>query len=644
MHLVNYYQIFLFLTVAASVLLLGMKIYQWFDPQKQFYLNRYLYLGEALLLGSIGLVGGFVFFSLISLYRLPFLLGLTLLNFLWLFDPSIRKNLRELFFKPIRYDVGTVLFLCVLLGWIFRNCFFQADVDSFSTYLFSQKLWIENGSSLLGKPSDTFIIFLPQFDQVLNSLGLALFPGETLYPAFIGLFWRVIVLILLFGYAKYKFRNTILALSTVSMTVFNDHFFYSGVNHWVLINGALLALLFAAVYNFWEARTGNDINRFVLACVFLSQTLANKYQMAYAVILVFGVGFSIQNHKRALIVGILQNKIRFLILAGAVGILSLWFLKNFLITGDPVFPGFAGRLHAFGWTPEQASTFMEVFGGIGPETFLKYMSFLFVWPGIKAAKLVLLLVYALPFMFLFLRKTIKQDDQGQLEEFCYWLGISMLTLLGICLMCHQDSRFYRYLLPVFSFAAIYGCFFLLTQLVRVPRNLSGVLLFMISVAPMANEGLKTPLAQEGGFRYPTFAQNIKVLTGRIKTGDVLHDRYPDIAKVLKLVEANPDKFAKAAWDMASFKVNIPQFWLPQRPVVSVWYSNLIHWDSYADKNEILKDFRSADIEWVIEIKDTGWGFTGIEEYAEKVSAQIRFPSKKFYAYSEIEELDKTNFK
>jgi hypothetical protein len=366
--------------------------------------------------------------------------------------------------------------------------------------------------------------------------------------------------------------------------------------------------------------------------------------MAYATVLVFGMGLLIQNNKRILVAEILRNKSRCSILIAAAGLLALWFLKNFLITGDPVFPGFAGRLRVFEWTPGQEAAFMQVFGGIGPEIFLKYMSFLLIWPGIKAAKLVLLLIYALPFTLLFLDKKTGQDYQGQISELCYWIGISALTLFGICLMCHQDSRFYRYPLPMFSFTAIYGGFFLLTQLGRVPRTLAVASLLLMSFVPMANEGLKVPLAQEGGFRYPTFAQNIQVLTGRIRTADVVNARYPDIAKVLALVKNHPDQFAKSAWDMASFKVNIPQFWLPKRPVVSVWYSNLIRWDSYGDPKQVLKDFRSENIEWVIEIKDAGWGFTGVEEYAARLSSQMRFPGKKFYAYSGIEELDKTNFK
>ena len=77
MYLINDYQIILFLVLAFSILILGIKISQTIDPQKKSYLNRPIYLGEALLLGSIGLIGAFLFLSLISFYRSSALLGVT---------------------------------------------------------------------------------------------------------------------------------------------------------------------------------------------------------------------------------------------------------------------------------------------------------------------------------------------------------------------------------------------------------------------------------------------------------------------------------------------------------------------------------------------------------------------------------------
>ena len=68
------------------------------------------------------------------------------------------------------------------------------------------------------------------------------------------------------------------------LIIFDGHFFYSGANQWVLINGALIALLFSAAYNFWEAGLGKREHHFLLGIIFLSQLPANKYQMIYVFI------------------------------------------------------------------------------------------------------------------------------------------------------------------------------------------------------------------------------------------------------------------------------------------------------------------------------------------------------------------------
>ncbi len=642
--MVNYFQMALCAIVILSILVLGIKVYQWLDPRQRSLLNRYLYLGEVLLLGATALIGAFLFLSLVGLYRSPFLLAVTGLNFLWLFDPAVRHDLRTYIFKPIRWDIGTALFLAAAGFFIFRNCSFLTDVDSFSNYLFTQQLWLQHGSSLVGTPSEAYSIFLPQFDYVLDSLGLALWGHETLYPALINLFWRVTVLLLLFGYTKYRLQGSLIASAAVLLTLFNEHFFYSGVGHSVLLNGALLALLFASIYNFWEAQRRQDHTRLVLAFIFLSQLLANKYQMMYVTVFVAIAGVLIQKNKKLLLKAVWGDKIKVLSLAISVGILSMWFLRNYLMTGDPIYPGYAGQLHAFGWTQEKQAVFMQVMGGISVNVFLKYMSFLFIWPGIKAAKLVLILVYVFPMALFFLNDKVWDHEKDKIKEIGFWLGTSMLVLLGICMMSHQDSRFYRYPIAIFSFTAVFGWYFFLVKLCRLPTLLAAVLLLAFAALNTGNEGYHIAFAQGGNEHYPTIKENMAILKGQLFTRQAIEESYPAVEKVLQLAQKDPDKFSRGALDMdGSFGFNTPQFWLPRRPVASLWCSNLAHWDSYGDPKKIVRDFHDQHIDWVIAMDQDGvWGFIPVEEFANGLSGQMRYPSKKFFAYSHIPELDDVN--
>jgi uncharacterized membrane protein len=245
---------------------------------------------------------------------------------------------------------------------------------------------------------------------------------------------------------------------------------------------------------------------------------------------------------------------------------------------------------------------------------------------------------------LFLHDSAWDQEKDKIKEMGYWLSMSVLLLLGVCLVSHQDSRYYRYPLAVFSFAAVYGWYFLLVKLWRVPSLLAVLILLIYAGASMANEGFKVALYQGGDEDYPTIKENMAVLKGQLQTEEALKQRYPKIEQVLQLVKSDPEKFKRSAWDMdGSFQENIPQFWLPSRPVASLWMSNLINWNSYGDLKKIIQDFHGHNIDWVIAVgMDGRWSFIPVEAYASRLTAQMRFPTHKFSAYTGIPELDNLN--
>ena len=76
----------------------------------------------------------------------------------------------------------------------------------------------------------------------------------------------------------------------------------------MIINGAVIAFIFAAAYNFWESRTQKNDFRFLLALVFLSQIIANKYQAAGVLFFLTVMGFFAQFNPVKQIKEILYNR------------------------------------------------------------------------------------------------------------------------------------------------------------------------------------------------------------------------------------------------------------------------------------------------------------------------------------------------
>jgi len=331
-----------------------------------------------------------------------------------------------------------------------------------------QRLWLDHGTSIWGDAGVDCTIFVSQFDALPYALGLSIFPHETLFPQLITLYWRLISLLLIFGYTSYRF-NRYYGLAATMLVLFNEHFYYSGANNCCIINSALIALLFGAVYNLWESRAQKNPFRFLLALLFISQLMSNKYQMAYNVFFLVISGTLIQGNPMEKIKGIFLNKRALFAILTASFITLLIFIKNHMATGLATFPIFAGHFNIFNWSPQMSDVFIQIAGGLTVPLFMKYMSYLFVWPGIMAAKYVIVVILFLPLIFV-VSLLRSQIDKEAILELCFWLGMSILLVMGICLANHQDPRYYRYAIAVMSFASIFSIHYILTNCLRIQRN------------------------------------------------------------------------------------------------------------------------------------------------------------------------------
>ena len=629
----------LFIVYVLATLSAGIGIYTFLNKDKQAFINGAVYIGEAFLIGSTLIVGELMILSLIGLYKAPFLWAAVLSNFIFLLNKDTRAKFSPLVItKYIRFDPPVIIFVILTLIFIFRNCYFLVDIDSHTSYLFTQKLWLSAGTSLTGDIGTNIMVFVPQFDCIPYSLGICLFGQETLFPQLINLFWRLIVIMLIFGYTSFRFGKYF-GLAAVMFTLWNDHFFYSGVNRWVLINGAVIGFLFAAAYNFWESRRQNSLFRFALALIFTGQLFANKYQMVYVALLLVMFGIFIQPSLLGKIKEIKNNRKLLYAITIAFFFASLWYFKNFLITGIPMFPILAGKMRVFNWVPESEYAFIRVFGGLKPSLFIKYMNYLFIWPGINAAKYIILTISLAPILF-FITVAKRKAASFIIMEFCFWLSVSILSIFGTCLASYWDPRYYRYSIGVLSFTAVLSIYFVLRYVLNIQSKIviTAIVLFL-SFWGASNEGYKVIFLRGGLFKIPTFRENINTIFNKIHTDYAIKKFYPETAVALEAIAQNKEKFNKAAWDMGE-EVNFPLFLLPDKPMISLWRSSIIRWDSFKNNQSIVNDLKKYGIEWIMVFRDTRLVFMSVEDYAKLAEKYDRYPEKMYFDYNFPAELSR----
>lgn len=635
----NFVQFLLFTVYVCSVFIAGVSIYRFVNPQQKESINRFILIGEVLLLGSIFLIGSMVLLSILGLYSAGYLWGTVLLGFFFLFHQGSRRACADVFYKKIRWDFPLLVFILLVSIFLFRNMFFLVDVDSHSTYLYAQKLWLHHHSSLIGSAAMDVRVFVPHFNAVPYALGLSIFPTETLFPQLIVSFWTVIVMFLLFGYTSYVF-NRYYGLAAVMMVLFNDHMFYSGVNGYVIINSALIAFLFSAAYNFWLARGREGFFRFSLALIFLAPLMANKYQSFYVLVFLFVVGCFIQKDLMKKVKYILKKKRIFLTLFLSIVSLLLWYVKNYFATGLATFPILAGKFGVFNWTSEMVDVFNKVYvGPLGFSEFLKYMSYLFVWPGVYALKLIIIFILFLPLIILSAFKNKPSGDDG-FFEFSYWLSLSIFVVLGLCLVSFVDPRAYRYGIAIFAFTAVFGIDYILRNVFRV-RNM---ILLVLVVVIVSLPGYKIIFSQGGALRRPSIKDNLGVLTNRLHFEDIQNRYFPENRKATYAALNNEKKFRESAWDTGVGGVNpFSAFLLPIRPQVGLWHTTVIQWDSYQDAELIVKDLKGAQIQWIMRMENGEFVFMSIEKYAQEAVNYNLQPERLFYNYGFPDEILKISY-
>lgn len=634
----NYIEFLLFVIYVSSALFAGSYIC-WRIGYPADRKNRWVYLGEALLLGSIWIYGQMMMLSLVGLYRAEFLWAAVFLNFLVLFVSAHRGYFLTWLWRRINVTLIKSVVLILIGIFVFRNLYFLVDVDSHSTYLFTQKLWLSAATSLVGNAGTPILIFGPQFDGLPYGLGLAVFPDELLFPELIVVFWRLIVLLLVFGYTTYRFTEAY-GLAAVMMVLFNEHFFYSGANSWVIINSAVIALCFAAAYNFWESYRKADNLSLVLAVVFVVHLMSNKYTIVFVFAGILVLGLVIQRNLGGFLSAVVRNRAWGIICLGSLMIALLWYLKNWIVTGLPTFPALAGTFNAFGWTPERQAVWLRIQGPLSLAKTLKYLTFFFVWPGVVPAKYVIIMILIWP-LVLFVSSLRNCVDNRSVQEVSYWLLVCLIAIIGTCLAFWQDPRYYRYPIALMAFTSVFG----LDHIARNAVGLRSTAMIGVALLILASPGYGIMWQQGGGFSYPTIADNLAVFSNSLSTAQVMQQRYPKSLLASREAFLHPVEYERAAWDtdMGEGNKALSSFLLPLRPQVGLWTTNIIKWQSYSNANQSAAELSRYGVDWIFRVSDGGFRLLSSGEYALEAEKFDQFPDHTTWDYGFPAELVKVEY-
>ena len=622
----NYIQFLLFGIYVFSALSAGSYIC-WRIGYPVDRMNRWVYLGEALLLGSIWIYGQMMILSLVGLYRGEFLWAAVILNFSILFISAHRAYFVLRLWRRINLTLIKSVALILVGIFVFRNLYFLVDVDSHSTYLFTQKLWLSESTSITGDIGSDIRIFSPQFDAVPYGLGLSVLPEQLLFPELIVIYWRVIVLLLVFGYTTYRF-NDLYGLAAVQLVLFNEHFFYSGVNNWVIINGAIVCFIFAAAYNFWESYCNEDRFSFALALVFIVHLMSNKMQVVFVFFGLLGLGILVQRRWGDCFRDVLGDKRWAAVCVGSGMIALLWYLKNWIITGTPSFPIMAGWFGVFNWTPEMDAVLVRIHGPLSIGKILKYLNFMFVWPGIVPAKYVIVMICLWPIVLLV--SSLRSASTTQSIEVYYWFVVCLIAVIGLCLAFWQEPRYYRYLIGLMAFAAVFGIDYIARYAVGLR---SGWIIGSVLII-LATPGYGIVRQQGGVFAYPTIADNLGVLSNQLSTAQVMQQRYPNSLLARREALNHPMEFERAAWDTSRGEGGKPlsAYLLPLRPQVGLWLTSIIGWNSYPLPELSSADLTRYGVDQIFRVREGKFQIVSSDVYAREAEKFNRYPDRTVYDY------------
>ena len=434
--------------------------------------------------------------------------------------PNVKRILSKLYkdrsavFNLSLSRLGIVTTL-ILVGYIVVNLIADlappANGDTLAGYLAVPKIWVQN-HKVVEIPYLVYA-YLPSNIPMLSTLGLLL-KSDLLSQLISGFLMGILAMATIYSFAREGFsRET----SLTAAAIFYATPVVSWLSHSAKVDLGWTFFELLAIYtffNFFSARGKETTKWALLSGIFCGFSMGTKYASFSAIIIALGIIIKILVIDKKELGRTLKVLAHFLI--PAVLIASPWYIRNYLFTGNPVYPVFTFDLAGKGCN--QSSRIIEYF------TIFWHMSMIHMSKGMSQPAGPIFIAFT-PCLLL-------------LRKINYRIKFMLIYSLAFSILWYSQVQFTRHFLPALALLAIvaaYSIYRLMDSNALLRRFVPLVLVGMLSinvVTTVGHVGVKGILFVFGGESRETF------LSRAFSKGKwVTHENY----EMIKYINTKTDK-------------------------------------------------------------------------------------------------------
>jgi len=565
------------------------------------FLGTWFVGGYAFLLGVLGLFNTMLLWAGLALFSI---LGLA----------SLRK-LNIGYKIQFKINGWGVVSFAVFLFFIFRNFYPLINVDSHHTYMAVVKEWLKTGSAYSSFIGWDLRYYIPVQTALFYGFDIQFLSDNTLFASCVQLLFRVLAVLTVWRWVQKEFGG-VWALLFALLVLTDEHFFVSGVNKFVIVDGLMVWTIGYIVIRLVECKKENS-SRALLILLALSFLPAIKYQ---GILYMLGLGgmIVIFNLKNFLVYGkslILHQRL----LLGGICLLAAsgWYVRNYFLTGAPFFPIMASLFGSPYGDAVRESLRRSVYPGIEPLALIKYFSTFFVFQGIIPLKLALLALLALPFQV----ATPLWEKFTWKREYLYFICVTMVLICATTVYGYWSARYYRFGIVIYPIVII---LFLKYFLQFVPSKI-GELIGLVIVLCLV-WGKINALWFGHFLSSPTIRENIDFIQGKTSVQEILKKHYPaEMSKyVQKLILNPPENMAIDA------HVNWSTYLAPVNLKSTFIVSGFLPANAYRDEESLLYALQAKGIHQVLLTNPRSVELVSVENFAKNHVVEF-YPKKIKYS-------------
>ncbi|MBF0532869.1 MAG: hypothetical protein HQL23_07230 [Candidatus Omnitrophica bacterium] len=568
--------------------------------------NYYLILGVSWFIGYLAYESFLSFLALVHLFRpinllaiIHLLAGFGLFGF-WKIWPHFKRHL----FLSSQNSFQNMLLLPILGFVFFWNCYPTFVVDDLTSYFYAIQLMLEKGGFFYSQYSDARLS-LPMGENLLYAIGFSLQNKSFLFPQLIMGVSKVMFVLTVYG-AVEMFTGGVWPLLASAFIASEEHFIFSGVNRFVVLN---IPLMFAVFMMFWGLFAAAQFRRkdyliwswlaifFALNCKYVSLLYLFVYFIFFIVL--FGNDQFILNRQRRIFFSLPTT-----LTLGLIGVVTMFqYLWRLLATGSPLFPMPLGIFKPYFYDPFAIEIGRAWHFSLNVGTAIKNVTAFMVWPGILPLKI--LPIVGIIVAILSFSPKWKINQKFLFGIYCLFLSIILVVVQEIYVVF--EMRYYRFGLGLAAFSAtvllscIFDYFYSYVQGFHRLKNFSCYVLIL----PVVVFCIKSSFGVLSPYR-PDRKAILAFISGKTTESSIIETYYPEGNQVISTInryhipKENIGLFLTGSWPQAAYRISGNNFALAN--------ADALPSRAYFDKVLLAKIFLKNNIQYIFNRGMLGPGY------------------------------------